>query len=413
MSDYLTRTGDTFAIISRKVYGVETESARIARANPGTVEPLLPGTRLVIPVLPSAPLNSPQLAPSVDPDEVAISIGGTRFRFWEGVRIIRAIDTIDMVEFGAPFDPDAPGFRDSFRPFSYQDVDITVGGQPLFTGTMVGVSPSLESDKRTIQVSAYALPGVLNDCTPPPPPEDAESWQFDQQNLRQITKAICAPFGISFEFAASAGAPFEEVACDPGTKAMDFLADLAKKRNLVISNTERGALLFQKSIGKGKPVARLNPVSGGPCVSVIPAFSPQEYYSHITGISPVAVGAEGSQFTVKNPRLTGVVRPLTFKIPDTEDADTKQAVDAKTGRMLANMVSYTVQVTTWRDLAGNLWKPNTTLMLTAPGAMIYSEYEFLIRSVEFRRDAGAVGATLNLVLPEAFSDKIPERMPWD
>lgn len=412
MSDYVTREGDTFSVISRRVYGVETGASRIARANPGAVEPLAPGTFLSIPIDPNAPRDALPQSPDVDPNEVAIIINGQRFRFWEGVRITRAIDMIDTVEFTAPFDPDAPGFRETFRPFSYPRVEILVGGVLLFTGTGVGVDPELSADKRTIGLSAYALPGVLNDCTPPPPPSDAESLQFDGQTLRQIATSICGSFGLTTIFTSGAGAAFEEVACDPGTKALAFLTDLAQKRGLIISNTERGELLFQKSISSGEPVARLHD-GVGPVFSVKPSFSAQEYYSHITGISPVAVGTEGSQFTVKNPRLTGVVRPLTFKADDSEDVDTKVTVDAKAGRMFGNMVSYSVSVHAWRDPAGNLWKPNTFITLVAPGAMVYNEYKFLIRNVEMTRDAGSEVAILNLTLPGAFDGKIPETLPWD
>lgn len=412
MSDYVTGPGDTFAIISRRVYGVETEAARVARANPGAFEPLSPGTFLDIPPLPNAPQNAIPQAPDATPNEVAILINGERFRFWESVRITRAVDMIDTVEFTAPFEPDSPGFRATFRPFSFQRAEITVGGALLFTGTVVGITPAVEPEKSSIVVSAYALPGVLNDCTPPPPPNDAESLQFDGQTMRQIANSICSSFGLNTEFRASAGAVFEEVACEPGTQALSFLTELAKKRNLVISNTERGALLFWQSVKTGSPVARLYD-NRSPVISVLPSFSAQEYYSRITGISPVAIGTEGSQFTVKNPRLTGVVRPLTFKATDSEDVDTKTVVDAKIGRMFGNMVSYSVKVNTWRDPSGALWKPNTTVILTAPRAMVYSQYEFLIRNVDLVRDASGESATLNLTLPGAFEGKVPERLPWD
>lgn len=412
MSDYITRAGDTFATVSRRVYGVETEAARIARANPGVVEPLVPGTFLVIPVQPTVPRDSLPLAPTNDSNEVAIIIAGQRFRFWQSVRITRAIDMIDTVEFTAPFEPDAPGFRESFRPFSFQRVEILVGGQTLFTGTMVGVTPSSDSNSNTIQVSAYALPGVLNDCTPPPPPNDAESLQFDGQTLRTIATSICAPFGIGVQFDASAGPAFEEVACEPGQRALAFLTDLAQKRGLIISNTETGELLFRRGAATGQPVARLRQ-GFSPTTAVRPSFSPQEYHSHITGISPVAVGTEGSQFTVKNPRLLGVVRPLTFKVNDSEDTDTKVAVDAKIGRMFANMVSYMVEVATWRDPAGNLWQPGDLVTLTAPRAMVYAETQLQIRNVDFSRTADGESATLNLVLPGSFDGQVPERLPWD
>lgn len=409
MSTYQVISGDTFEIIARKKYGDEKEADRIARANPGVAEPLTAGTTLTVPVLPGAPQDLQSQAPAATDDEVAILIDGQRFRFWDKVRITRAIDSMDTVEFGAPFDVDAPGFKETFRPFSYKPVVITVGGEPLFTGTMVGVTPVLENGQKVISVSGYSLPGVLNDCTPP-----ASSFplEFNDQGLREIATSIAAPFGLSVDFVADQGAIFERVACEPGKKALGFLAELAKQRNLIISSSSRGVLVFWQSVSAGQPVARLQQGSA-PVLSVTPFFSPQEYYSHVTGIEPVIVGLEGSQFTVKNPRLQGVTRPITFNAPDTLDADVKGAVEAKAGRMFGNMASYSVRVATWRDPNGQLWAPNTTVKLQAPGAMIYNEYEFVIRSVEFSRERAVESAILDLVIPGSFSGQTPGALPWD
>lgn len=406
---YSVITGDTFESIARKKYGTEKEAALIAWANPGVAQPLTAGTVLTVPVLPDAPQNLQQAADSSTEDEVAILIGGKRFRFWDKVRITRSIDTMDTVEFGAPFDADAPGFRETFRPFSFKTVVITVGGTPLFTGTMVAVNPVIENAQKVISVSGYSLPGVLNDCTSP-----ASSFplEFNDQGLSDIATAMAAPFGISVDFQADQGAVFERVASEPGKKVLAFLTELAKQRNLIISSSSRGKLIFLQSTESGQPVARLQQ-GVAPVLSVTPFFSPQEYYSHITGIEPVVVGLAGSQFTVKNPRLLGVTRPLTFNAPDTLDADVKSAVEAKAGRMYGNMASYSVRVATWRDPNGNLWEPNTLIKLLAPDAMIYDEYEFIIRSIEFTRDRATETATLNLVIPGSFSGKTPETLPWD
>ena len=406
---YNVVAGDTFELIARKKYGTEVEADRIARANPGVMEPLTAGTLIVVPVLPSAPRDLQTTAQANTDNEVAILIEGTRFRFWDGVRITRAIDTIDAVEFGTPFEPEIPSFRENFRPFTYKSVDVTLGGTPFFTGTMLTPVPVVQTDGIIASVACYSLPGVLNDCTPP-----ASSYplEFNGQGLQEIATTLAGPFGISVEFQADQGAIFERVALEPGKKVLSFLAELAKQRNLIIASTPRGGLIFWQSVEPGSPVATLQQGSS-PVMSVTPFYDPQEYYSHITGLEPVIVGANGSQFTVKNPRLQGVTRPMTFTPQDTEGGDIKAAVEAKAGRMFGNMVAYSVRVSTWRDPQGQLWEPNTTIKLLAPGAMIYSEYEFVIRSAQLERDGSTETATLDLVIPGSFSGKVPDSLPWD
>lgn len=408
-------TGDTFEAIARKQYGSEQHAQLVADANPGVVEPLTAGTSLVIPILPGAPEDKPQTVKSDRVNEVATLVGGERFRFFDSMRITRALDTMDTVELGAPLDVALPRFKEAFRPFSYQPITITVDGDPLFKGTAVGITPVLQNDKRIISVSGYALPGVLNDCTPP-----ASSFplEFGGQGLRDIATTLAAPFGLSVVFDADQGPVFgagfadDPVAIQPGERVLAFLAKLAKQRGLVISSTARGELIFQESVGSGDPVARLKQ-GESPLLSVNPFFSPQDFYSHITGITPTLVGFAGTQITIPNTRLKGVVRPMTFEAQDTEPGDLPKAVAAKEARMFGNMAAYNVRVATWRDPQGNLWEPNTNIKLQAPDAMIFNEYEFIIRSVDFNRGAKTESATLDLVLPGSFSGKEPESFPWD
>lgn len=406
---YSVVNGDTFISVSRKEYGTEAEAGRIAAANPGVAQPLSPGTTLTIPVLPSAPKDITQNSGAENEDEVSISIDGKRFRFWDKVAITRSIDSVDSVAFSAPFNADSPDAREAFRPFSYKPVDITIGGVPFFKGTMIAIDPVLEENKRTITTGSYALPGVLGDCTAP-----ASSFplEFNNQGLRGIAKKLAQPFGINVVFKASQGAVFERVALEPGTTILSFLIGLAKQRNLVITSDADGSLVFIQSIVDGVPVARLEQ-GASPVISVAPVFDPQGYYSHITGIEPVIVGLKGSQHTVKNTKVSGVLRPHTFKAPDTIDSNLPEAVAAKVGRMFGQMVSYAVPVSTWRDPSGNLWEPNTIVTLQAKNAMIYSEYKFVIGSVEFTRDSVSKTAVLNLVIPGAYSGKVPERLPWE
>lgn len=409
MRSYVVIQGDTFSIIARKQYGIETESGLIAKANPGVFEPLAPGIRLVIPDRPDALPTVLPNAPAVSEDEVALSIDKKRFRFWDSVSITRSMDTLDTVEFVAPLEFDNTGFRDAFVPFSYADILITVGGAPLFTGVMLAPVPDLDAIRKTVAVSGYSLPGAMNDC---PIPASAFPLEFNGQGLQDIAKTVARYFGVAVEFEDQQGPIFERVAADPTRRAFDFLTELAQQRNFVISSTPEGKLLFQRSVSPGSPVARLAQ-GEPPLVAVTTQFNPQGYYSHVTGLAPAVVGVDGSQHTVENSRLKGVIRPFTFKADDTKNADVKEAVEAKMGRMFANTVSYPITVSTWRDPQGKLWAPNTTITLLAKGAMIYSDYEFIIRSVEFSRDEASESAVLRLVLPGAFDGKIPEVMPWE
>lgn len=405
---YKTRPGDTFRVVSIRAYGTDAHADLIASANPGAAEPFAADVVLNTPPIQGAPKDKSTAAAFDGPEEVAVLIDGTRFRYWSAVRISRALDRPDAVQLSAPFEPDAPDFRDTFRPFSYKPLTVTVGGTPLFTGTMVGVHPAVTNTARTMEVNGYSLPGVLADCNAPANIQ----IEFDDMDLPRIATALCKPFGLSVQFDGPPGSAFEREAIKQNDKVADFLADLARQRNLVLSSSETGALVFQQSTATGSPVAQLTQ-GASPVIEVLPTFNPQSYYSHITALEDMMLGTDGSNYTVKNPHLEGVLRPMSFQAPDVEGGDIKTAALAKTGRMFGNMASFGVTVDTWRDPSGALWRPNTTLILTAPGAMVYSPFEFIVRSVSFERTATEQTAQLELVLPGSFSGEIPESMPWD
>lgn len=407
---YNVVAGDTFDLIARKKYGTEVEANRIAAANPGVSEPLIAGTVLTIPNNPSAPKNLQQKTGSNNVEEMAVLINGKRFKFWDKIRIIDSLDTLDTIEFSAPFDVGLLDFKEAFRPFSFQSVVVTVGGDPIFTGTMLTPIPVIKNESKTISVNCYSLPGVLNDCTMP---ASSQTMEFKGQGLREILSSLLLPFGLSVEFQADQGEVFTDpIAIEPTETVLTFIIKLLKQRNLILSSDSKGKLIILKSAELGNPVGRLEQ-GVSPVLAVTPNFNPQKCFSHMTGLEPVGIGSAGSQFTVKNSRLLDVVRPFTFTAPDTSDGTLKTAVEATVGRMFGNMVSYSVRVATHRNPSGDRWAANTTVILHAPDAMVYNDYEFIIRSVEFEKDEKTETATLNLVLPGSFSGKIPNTLPWD
>lgn len=407
---YKVKDGDSLDAISRRYLGSESNVDALLRANPEISQNLTPESLIVIPSLADRPKDRLFNVSSSNVNEVSILINNTRFRFWDSVTINRTIDSIDTVEFTAPFTSEDASFRRLFKPFSFQDVVIFVGGQTIFNGTLINVRPEITDTSKTISVSCYAKSGVLNDCNAP---SSAYPLEFNKLSIIDIATKLCLPFGISVKLdAPSQGAIFERVSCDPDRKILDFLTDLAKQRNLILTNSIDGGLVFLQGALFGASVANLEQ-GKSPLVSVRPFFSPQDYYSHITGIEPVVTGTEGSQYTLKNSRLPSTIRPFTFQANDTLSGDVKSAVDAKAGRMFGNMLSYQLEVSTWRDGFGNLWQPNKNILLQSDDAMIYSKSEFTIRSVIFEKDANKETAKLDIVLVGSFSGIVPSRLPWD
>lgn len=339
----------------------------------------------------------------------SVIIGSLEYRAWEDLEITLALDAPSTASFSSPFEPDRSEFRATFRPFSFKPLRIEVNGEPLFTGTMVDISPSVSSSSRAVSVSGYSTIGVLQDCTPP---KSAFPIEFNGLKIGQIAAKLCEPFQIAIASESDEGAVFERVALEPDQKVYAFLTDLAQQRGLILSSTPEGALRIYRPAVGSTPVARL--IEGeAPLMGVSPSFSPQSYFSEITGISRTKAGRIGASHTQKNTHLPNVLRPSITVLDDTDAADLTTAVEGRMGRMFGNLVSYNVELPTWFDPSGRLWTPGTTISLLAPGAMIYSATDVIIRNVSLRQNAGSVSASLTCVLPGSFSGQMPSSLPWD
>lgn len=426
MSSYITRTGDTFESIARTVYGDDAQAFALSAANPGVAGTIPAGLILVVPPDVTAPLPYTLQAINVGSSDVTIQIDGEVFHNWVNLRINRAFDSIDTFSFTAPFEPNNLQWREIFKPFSFKTVEVFVGLNKMFTGQMVTPMPISEPGVTTMSVSGYSLPGALQDCTPPAP-NTGFQYEFNGLTVVEIAQALGLPFGIrAVGGNGSPGAVFKREGIEPIQKVLPFLAGLARQRKLVISSDENGSLVFHKEKSAPGTILEVGETSGklvatfgaheSPIISVVPNFNAQQFYSHVTGFIPVVIIKREQNeriYTKQNNKLRNVLRPYNFVAKDTNAQDRQEAVEATMGRMYANAVEYSVEVSTWRNATSELWKPGDFIKLNWPEAMIYTDFTFFIRRVNFRKSANQETAHLTLTLPGGFAGKIPESLPWD
>lgn len=407
---YNTRSGDTFEIVARIVYGDDRKSIKLRRANPGAREPFKAGEVLRVPKDTEAPQDSSQQGTAGAQNEIEVRIDAQSFAHWTQVQIEKSIDKFSSASFSAPFEPTSQAFRDTFRPFSFVALNVFVGGSLNFTGTLVNSTARGVPGGATVSVSGYGFPGVLNDCNAP---ISSFPIELNGLNLNQIAVQLASLYDVGVIFDADPGAKFRRVKLKPEQTILAFLTDLAKQRNLVMTDNSTGELVFTQAASPGSPVATLRQ-GEQPLLGVAQnAQNPQQYFSHVTAIKTTKLGSRGCGYTVTNPHTSGSFRCSNFLLKNGRKSDAKVAAESRFGRMLANTVTYTVDVATWRDPSGNLWEPNTTIKIQYPDCMIYNDYEFLIRDVTLEQTANSEAARLDVVLPGSFLGTAPESLPWD
>jgi len=411
-------TGDTLYDIAGKYYGNPHKWSIILNANPQLSDSarIYPGQVLTIPdeteniSNPTQSKESPESIQNVSDNAISILIDGNLFSFFTEYSMTFEIDTFDTFSFSAPFDNSIEIYREIFRPFSYKPVSIYYGKELIFTGVLLAPESAVLPDRREISISGYSKPGILNDCMMP---ITSFPLEFNNQKLEQITSVLCKPYGVQYRFLESSGNPFKKVSIGIDQNIFSFLSDLAKQRGLLITNDSKGKLVFWKS-ETGKSLASF--VEGElPFISCAPSFDYQNFYSHITGVTSTTESKDSAKYTYQNKYLTklGIMRNYNCTIDDAKDSDIKQAVLSKVGRMFGESASYELTIQGHIDRQRNIFKKNTTITLLSPGAMIYRETEFLIKSFTLNRGIDGDSTVFSLVLPGAYTGEISEIFPWE
>ncbi len=339
-------------------------------------------------------------------ENVSMLIDGKRFEKWENVNLNLSLDSIDTFGFATPFGEETDQeFREIFLPLSYRKLEIHLNDEPILNGILSSKSASIS--EKTLTLGGYSRPGILNDL---PVPFDKYPLEFKNQDLQQIATQLGAIYDVTTRVVRSIGPAFESVSPEPTQKVLEFLAELAKKRSVLFSNTPKGELQF------------FNPPGNGPTTSLkqgeIPLLDAkidideQNYFTSVTGLGASMAGRDPESFTVPLPALPGVNRPFVYTVSDATGAELEAAVRFKAGLIFANAVKIGVDVLGWRDIEDKIWTPGNFISLRASSVFLYDETKLMIRTASLSQTATEETASLELVFPGSYTGELPEKSPW-
>lgn len=344
------------------------------------------------------------------PERVSITLdNGAQFGAWSSTELQFGLDSYSGAVLQGPFDHQRPEVRAAFQPLTFPRVEVRIGDELVITGRVRDMLPESGPESSTLAVTVYSLAQELSELHPSPALLPLE---FNGLDLQHIATRLLSKSAVTASVDYPVGARFDRVSCSPDATIHSFIEELARQRGMVLSDTPLGALHVRQPVPGGFPVARLR---GQPLVQVTADIRASDWFSEVTGFASSKPGRIGARRTEQNPLFRGpTIRSYSEQIGDTNSADVPAATRAALGRMVGSVVSYVVEdLPTWRDPQGELWRPNTTVTLVAPEAMVYRETELLIREVMLRQTPERESAALHLVLPGAFGGPLPEAMPWE
>jgi prophage tail gpP-like protein len=397
---YKTVGGESWSGIARATTGNDLNAAAIRKANPPLREPLSAGQTIQIP-------NAAPPIVSAREGDLSISVNGQRIGTFNDFELALSIDAISKCSFTVPNEPVT---RAIFIPLLSQKITVDLSGQRLFTGRCESPRVTNSPTQKSMEISCYSDPGVLERCTPSIEKFPLE-WKWFL--LEQIILDLCGEHGIGVVFSAPTTARFKRVNIEPDQNVLEFITDLASQRGLFFRDNPYGQLVLQKEPVAGPLVSFLE-IGKHPTESISLSIDESRYYSSVTGIVPAKSKRTkiGAKFTVRNPFATDVIRAYTYECKDIDPGELPVAVTSAAGRMFAGLISCEAEVATWDNDLGQVYQPGQSVSVKSEEDFITTPFQFMITSVVLQKTAGATTTSLSLALPGTYNGQIPTRLPW-
>ncbi|KPK96004.1 hypothetical protein AMJ80_02365 [bacterium SM23_31] len=407
---YIVQEGDDLKRVSVKAYGTSDYTSNLQASNPvlstrrkdsqGLPE-LIEGETLNIPTVKNrrgiAEVRNDRPLGNKQTDDFTLVIEDREIPLVSG-KLIRTVDTVSDGFSGtiAWFPGLDRKLDELLLPFRYPKIKVYLGNELQLTGYLYGVNPVTDSGgtKKNLSGSSLTTEMIDNNIRPP--------YERNNMTLKQISDSVLKQIGVKSVFEVSPGGRFERVTAQPQDKIFDHLSDLASQRGILLSNTVKGEVLYYQP-GSGENVGTLEE-GRPPVLSWSANYDGRRRFSAYKAIGQ-SPGADAQTAIARDDNVP-LSRLFTFTANETTPGDIQKAANWKRTKMLADILTTSLPVTTWYSPSGKLWAPDQiitiisdTLSLPRPGI------NMLIKSVEFIFQSSGIQAILSIVPPAVYTGK--------
>lgn len=335
-----------------------------------------------------------------------------RFDFFNDVKLSLRYDSVGSVfSFSMYFNPENPEHQLIMKPSSWPLAKIYENGELLLTGFILKPTFTNEPDKKLVSIGGYSITGVLEDSQIP---TTAYPLQSDGLNLRQIAERILRPFKIAMKIDDSVKSlmevPYEKTTAQATQSVKDYFTELCKQRNIILSHTAGGRLLFTSANTDIEPFAHFDGNIGN--TSMVHDFNGQMLHTPITVIKQASTdGGNAGQFTLNNPYIpasTTAFRPKVVVQTSGDDNDTEKACRNILAAEL-KAITLKISVSSWY-INDVFIKPNTTITAQSPEIFLNKKTKWFVESVEYQGNQDSQTCVLSCVLPEVYNQRFPKNI---
>ncbi len=405
-----------------------------------------------------------------------IRIGGHTIKLYNEVNINLKYDCIaDTFSFALYFDPTNTAHKSIFKPCTYQTCKIYHGGVLVMTGTVLShnFGSAGNPPKQLVYISGYSVTGVLDDscilrtdlneanggivvsASSPTVTIPGSSLQFDGLTLEQIAGLVTGwyEFKVIVDAELKTDAQFTKpfpniVAAEtdvtktkPTQSVGDFLDQLCKQKNVVLSHTKDGNVLitrhksdkiltttetivnvsstsFDDSLAGAPPSTAVSKKITSKNRKILFDFNNKGQWTkmslNVDGqklhrlIQVVGQHQDGTEDNaldsgIANPYVAQAVNRYVRIIQTSGDSnDTPDTARSILGDELKSIV-LTIEIQGW-TLGGNLVTPNQLVSVQNDELYLFNKNTWFIQEVALHGDEKEETAVLTCVLPYCFGD---------
>lgn len=404
---YEVLAGDRLSIVSSQAYGLQDLWPEIWTANPYLNDRKLqedgsptiyPGDILIIPELTEEDEEPDKELTGKELDELTLLIEDKEVKtFYSSV--IRTMDTgADGMIASIAWIPGKDKELDEYLlPYKYPKAEVFIGNEKQITGYVYKVRPSLTNPGSTLDLTIISKTKDAVDSTIDPP--------YEKNNITLENRAmqLLKPLGMRAVFEVETGGQFDRITANQSDTIFRHLSEIAAQRGILVSNTEKGELLFYQADTESEPVGTLKEGENFALDFKADYDGTKLFHTYRAVADTPGGDAQSSTATDDNVPKS---RTITFHAEDTTDGNIGKSAEWKRSKNYAEALSIQIPVAQkdgWIAPNGELWKKNTTVILESPTLFIPNGVKMIIQRVEYIEKESGKNVVLSLVPKEVYT----------
>jgi prophage tail gpP-like protein len=335
-----------------------------------------------------------------------IKIDGRNYSFFDELKISFKLDSMASVfSFKGRFNPSNLEQRKIFKPLGYLDVDILDNDNNLLLkGTLLNTLLNSDSERKLQSLSGYSKSGIIEDCAIP---FSSYPLEKNNMNLDDIVSSLLRPFDINYIVDDSAlvlmNQNYSKTVAEPSESIGSFIKKLAAQRNIIITHTNDGSLLFYKPDLKAGSKAFFNKEN---TISMSLSVSGQSMHSEITVIRQPSKDNPGLEAvdTIQN-NLVKKNRSLVKTLSNGTETDTKKAADNVLASQLRSIAIKIELNKIIHDI-----KCGDLVEVQNDEIYLFKRCLLVVKEIDITENSSSEIMSINLVLPETFTGENPKNI---